>query len=265
MKRTDQPRTDDLHTVVELMREGRDWSNLPGFLMGLRNARGDLGEGKMAKVARKAGERGMVGVLVECARQGERTGFLLRDGDVVREVMLGFHNKAHAAMFKGEEVGKALALAEQVALMMESPAHRSKEKGKGLDPRKRPEFIGVLLELSAARAIDAFEGKDQGGKVLNYAEKVLATWSEGDFEVEPELPSEANRKLEMFVPLLNGMRLALQVKELTSKDLQGRLRDRMKVLEEAIEKARGVVSPGPFGEKPRRGLILYYDLFVSNT
>jgi len=118
-----------------------------------------------------------------------------------------------------------------------------------------------MLELSAARAIDAFEGKDKDGEVRDYAQKVLATWPLGEFDVPLTSSVEANWKLLRFVPLWHGIKLALQVGEVKAdKTLSSLLASRLKELGQKIEETVKEASERT-GSRTPYGVQLFRQLY----
>ncbi len=221
-------------------------------------------------------------VVLACVAQAERTGLVLRDLRVVREVMWGAHLRAVRAAWAEDETRKALAQAEAVVLQLESPNHVGKIRLGAQDPRVRPEIIGVLLELAAARAANHTGRKDVEGKVEQYAARLMATWQHASFEdfgrqdeAQTEVATEAetgaemeaetkasttgrnwvvaNYELQIWAPVFKGMRLASLVLN-PKTELAGQLESRLSSLETYLRQAADVVEESVTESKSRRGL-----------
>lgn len=231
---TKSPRTTELRDVVKMMKTREDWYNLAPFLSGLRISRRNIADNLWEFVLRKAGEAGVEDIAYRLAKYSGYTGLSLSKPGVTRALFFNFHRKARLADFKGEELLNALSFAENTALLLNAKHHSAPVISQ--DPKRKPDIIGILLELRAAYAIDAFGGKDEGGHVRGYAMKVLDTWVLGDFDVPNGFG--ANWKLFELVPLWHGLKLALQVEEVKSdKNLNQALASKIGEIGKKIEAA----------------------------
>ncbi|KAL1957019.1 hypothetical protein VTO42DRAFT_6396 [Malbranchea cinnamomea] len=239
----DLPRRSEALEVLKRMQAPEDWRNLVPFLTGLVSSGRSPTSKHCATIVRLAGKAGMSGVVLAAAKQASRTGLLLGYPEVARELFQSFHLKAQNAEFKGEELEAAFREAQEAAFLLYDPRHAPEDPNE--DPKVLPEIIGILLELSAARAIDAFGAKDKTGDVQKYASIVSANWKVGKFEL-PEEWWETNNRLRYFVPLWHGMKLAQQVQEVkVDSALSKELSNNMEVLGTQIEKAvQMVISEG---------------------
>ena len=238
----DRPKKNDVLNAVSLMKTRQDWHNLPPLLVGMRSSKQIISLKQWEWIVRVAGLAGMQSIVLECAKQARRSGLVLGHPGVARKLFFTFHSSARSAGFKGPELATALVQAQRAAWLMNGPEHIW-TKSKIKDPKRLPDIIGILLELSAAHAIDAFEGKDKDGEVRHYAQKVLCTWPVGEFDVPPTGSVEANGKLLEFVPLWHGIKLALQVEDVkVDKTLSSLLASRLKELGQKIEETATKVS-----------------------
>ena len=246
--------------MLQLMKSQDDWQNLPGFLEELKISKRKLDAGLQEKMVRVASKAGRQDVIVECAKRVGRTGFALSDVKLVREVFWGLYEKAMRAGWQEEETALALAQAELVAELLEDHGHRGRRAlGKG-DPRCRPEVIGVLLALSTKNV----EGKTVevlDGKVATYAARLQATWHNADLEaselgLQPDSWQEANYRLQLWVPVLRGMRLATEL--LDPKAPVGMwIRKELPAMESVVERARVETAKEASPSGSRRGLELF--------
>lgn len=254
----DHPSNAEFRRVVSLMKSREDWLNIIPFLIGLQNAKRPLTIKNLDWLIRKAGLAGQQGVIIECVKQWRRTGVTLNNATVAKQLFLAIRQQAQQADFKGEEVQKALRQAQLAADLLNAPENTAADLTK--DPKRLPEVIAVLLELSAADALDANGGKDSEGKVRGYAESLLSTWSLGVFEV-PDTWTAANFKLLELVPVWHGINLALQVEEIKADaDLSNALKSRMNEIAEKIESSVDKVTKES-GNSERAGINLATELY----
>ncbi|KAL2004192.1 hypothetical protein VTN02DRAFT_5841 [Thermoascus thermophilus] len=245
------PRNQEITQVVSLMKTTRDWQNIIPFLAGLRMAGRVLKPNRWEWLIRKAGAADALGIVLECAKQSERTGLRFNNVDVVQKFYFMLHQKAQAAEFRGQGLAKALSLAKQAAMLMEAPEHVVHDVQQ--DPKRRPFVVGVLLELSAAQALNEFGGNDEGGHVRTYAQRLLATWPRGSFDAEAKDWPRVDRMLQENVPIYNGMKLALQVNGIASqKAISSGLKARVSELERLIREQKKS-APAEVKEQPTLG------------
>lgn len=243
--------------VVDLMTETKDWRNLRGFLEGLMTARRSVKGFQMEKMVRKVNECGKMGVVLECLQRVEDTGLGLWELRVAREVMWGATAKAMQADWSEEGVEQAVKYAEMVWEMMLDPRHREKMHGDQ-DAKKRPEVIGVLVQMHAARALVENIGDDVG-LVEKYVKMMLQVWGNTEKTFEEGDWDDANFKLTMWAPVWHGMAMAQKV--LGAKTPIGKeLGTKLKELESLIAQAQPLVRDNSTEEGPRRGLRLYESL-----
>ncbi|KAF9891262.1 hypothetical protein FE257_004826 [Aspergillus nanangensis] len=204
-----RPTIKEAWDTIALMKTTKDWQNLIPFLSGLRMSHRLVKSDRWQWLMRRAGHADALGIMLECAKQPERTGLRFRNVDIVQRYFFELHRKAQQADFQDPAVSKTLGLAKQAVTLMESPEHQ--EHNLELDPKRRPFVVGTLLELSAARALNVFGGKDETGDVRLYAGRLLGTWGAGTFDSEAKDWVNIDRMLQENVPIYNGMKLALQV------------------------------------------------------
>lgn len=238
-----------------------DWQNMVVFLQGLKIARRKVTGPMMTKMVRKANERGRQGTVMELLRNGERTGVLLKDGEVVREVMAGAAMKAQAAGWDDQvAVEKALKYAEGILELCEDPTHTGGRRITALDPRARPEVFGVVVLLASVNAKRFHGGKDKDGKVRRYAEKMMALWRNADLQLDGEGWATVNQLLFTWSPVWHGMRMALEYLD-GGSDLAKQVKKAMtEDLGPILERAKNLVGANVPDGKRRRGLDMYESL-----
>ncbi|KAF8851367.1 hypothetical protein BDZ45DRAFT_631770 [Acephala macrosclerotiorum] len=207
-----------LATAVELMKEKRDWDNLPNLLKGLKTAAGlgltNTWKPVLRKVASRLGNAGRQDVLLECLRRGSETGITLSSRNFATTIITQFHRKAVDSDFNPQETKKAFSWAEQAAVLMENPEHAGNTNLAGEDdPRTSPEVIGILLDLAAVNCSKNLSGKDEDNKVASYAEKFLNT--PVALKPVPDVKGRdgygLNRWLWTGVPILHSLNLAQSI------------------------------------------------------
>jgi hypothetical protein len=259
MDRQSLPRKEEIVPLVKKMKTTKDWEQVIPLLIGLRMSRRYLKDARWEWLVRMAGNANAIGIMLECARQAERTGFRLDRHGIVQKLIFALHSKARAADFKGPETARALSLAEQAVSMMEWPEHINTKLSE--DPKRKPFVIGALLELSAARAHDEFEGKDIDGKVQSYAERLLATWPLGSFK-ESSTWYVTDHMLQENIPIWNGIKIALELKDIShNKSLSKSLKARANDLRTLI--SRQIQVPENVQTRPSTGLREALDLFKA--
>lgn len=158
--------------AVDLMKEKKDWDQVPVMLQELKNAGRSFNTPLPLILIRKAAIAGRMDVMIECVRRVEATGFRLNDPDLVAALMWGLQYKAIASKFSEKHTKKALSWAEMLLIILEEDRHACHKVLKN-DPRRRLEVIGALLQLAAVRAARHLDGKDEHGMVEKYAERAL--------------------------------------------------------------------------------------------
>lgn len=205
--------TASLYKAIRLMETAEDFENVPRLLEGLKNARAKLDNLFAEKITKALGQKGQQHVILDCARRGEKTGFDLRNDELVRQILWFFHEKAVKADFEGGETAKALKWSEQLFELLELPENKVTEKG-AMVPKAQPLNVGVLLSLAAQSAKNGHDGKDADGKVEKYAKQLLAT----DLNIEePQQSRETSLWLGRTFPLVYGIRNAVDVLGSSSK------------------------------------------------
>lgn len=206
------PTKKDAYEVLRLIAANNEWKALVPFLSGLYMSNLRLSANRLAQIVRKASNAGKLSIILECIRQGTHTGFHLRDLTVVQRLFYDIHILAQNADFKGPAAIKALNMAKQAVDLMDQDAATQTSLAKAENPKHQPFVIGTLLELSAARAINEFGGKDQANEVLSYARKLVVSWP--IFKEQGELAGEvssASERAQQIVAVYNGLRLSLSI------------------------------------------------------
>lgn len=240
------PSNGDAVNVLFMMESNNDWKNFIPFVTGLRMSKRKLTRGRWEYLLSKMGLANQLGLIIECARQSKRTGLFLSNVSLVERMFFEFHSSARRADFKGDEAAKALSLAKQAALLMETPEHSGVTPEK--DPKRSPVVIGTLLELTATRSLNEFHAKDEEEEVATYARKLIASLPLGDFNIGATSPEAIDIKLRNLTRgkiilklrnmdlIRNGMQQALLVHGIASNpDLDGPLKSNLEQLTNAIK------------------------------
>ena len=251
-----RPKKAEAVETLSLMKTKEDWENLVPFLAGLRLARQELRPPRWQWLIRRAGLADRLGLILECAKQSERTGLRLTDVDIVRQLFLQLHLAAYRAQFQEPVLSKVLGLSKQFVELMQMPGHVVHDPQ--LDPKRRPFVIGVLLELSAARGVNASQGVNDDGaavvdEALAYAQRLCSTWSLGDYTSSVERWPEADRLLGENIPIANGVQTALKIPRVQKEEeVYHTLQTNLKQLKEQIETLTQAV-PEKVQQKPTLG------------
>ena len=258
----DEPKTrPSIARIVQLMGETGDWKNLPGFLEGLKTARRSVKGFQMEKMVRRAGECGRLGIINDCLRRVEGTRLGLWDLRVAREVMWAAVGKCALSEWSQEGVERSTKFAENVWELMADPRHAENMTAE-TDPKRRPEILGVMILLQAARIVFFGEGKGDVASVERYVQLMLKFWNKSELEFEADDWNDTNYKMLMWAPVWRGMTMARTLLGPTSplgKQLGTKI---SKELEPFMERSRAIVSanqPQPEGGR-RRGLKMYEEL-----
>lgn len=248
-----------LQRLLQLLQDNKDWQNLPAFMEGMTLAGEALPKGFMERFVRRANEQEMTGIIIRCAEMVKKTGVVLSDPGVTTELMLGIHFKAVKAGFQGEEMKKALHLAQEVAVLLEKPEHCGGKVWKvgEKDMRKDIAVLGIMLELRAAQAAEEL-GDLIFGTVPKAAARVMAKWPQEDLTISEDA-GLARIQLERWLPLWAGMKLAIKAKSLEDPKLRSDVKQALQALTKAVEQARTKVETASQG-RPRRCLHMYNDL-----
>jgi hypothetical protein len=246
-----------LAEALNLMREKKDWDNIPNLLRGIKIATGSgFSERRrhqmMLQVVTRLGRVGHQEVLLECVRRGADTGITLSSRDFATHVISNIARKASDNDFNALDTRRALLWAEQAVDLMEKPEHAGSTSLAGEDdPRISPEIMGIMLQLAAVRVSKHLEGKDTERKVASYTEKLLNTPIPLRQLPDSEDGYVLNPWMWTHVPVLHGMNLAqslqpgskyaeqLRSKAYTLSEQVSECRDRLEqwqAIEEASQK-----------------------------
>ena len=268
-KAVDVPNTrKGIFKALHLMQDKRDWDNLPRFLTGLNQAGRNPATFQLFMMVTKAAESGRLAVILECARRVSETGFDLRNPLLVNKIVAKIRNAAMASDWDVKETKRALAWVEMVSVMLEDKRHAGgRVISHNDDPRTSPELIGILLELSAIRAARHLGGKDEDGKVAEYASRLLSL----PLNLEPAAKSPdnlediyiANRWLCSVVPIVHGMKVAETVLD-SSSEMAEKLKQKKLELEGFISQEREYVANSNF-KREFRGIELCDKLLAEGA
>ncbi|KAH8423572.1 uncharacterized protein LDX57_001332 [Aspergillus melleus] len=247
-----RPTNKEAVDVIAKLQTTSDWQNLLPFLSGLHMSHRRLNANRWEWLMRKAGQADALGIVLECAKQSERTNLRLTNAGLVQRLFFELHLKAQQGEFQDPAVSKALRLAQQFASLMEAPEHI--DPNPDTDPKRKPAVIGVLLELSSARALNVNAGKDEGRNVRAYAQRLLGSWQLGNFSSEVKDWTSVDQMLRDNVPIYNGMKLALQVHGISNdKSIAPGLKTRINELGILIANQKKL-APEKVQRKPTLGL-----------
>lgn len=255
----DEPNTDSsIARVLDLMGEAGDdgWKNLPEFLMGLKATKRKLKGHQMEKIARRACLAKREGLVKQCCMRVQDTGLGLWEVGVVRELMWAAMRRAVEGGWEKDGLKRGLKFAEDLWVLMQDQQHLKPEGKLSLNPMRRPEVVGVLVQLHAAKTAALGEGRKEAETLKRYVAILLAIWKNADWGL-PKNWNDANFKLLMWTPVWHGMKTARQ---LLGDDTKMRTELDMRLVhdvEPVLRQARDLVLTRPPQEGTRRGAKLY--------
>ncbi|KAI9885159.1 MAG: hypothetical protein M1823_003046 [Watsoniomyces obsoletus] len=238
-----------LQQMLGLMKQPQDWTILPTFLTELRIAKRRLKPGQFEKLTRKANEMGRHDIIERCIQQADRTGFILRDVRLVREVLWGAYRRAQESKWDSITTKRALQYAERIAHRLDSEDHCGEVKIRRDDPCVQPDVIGIVMLLAAVREVKHLGGKDEEKKVAMYTERLRSRWDLASLAPLGKQESgsnnsqwrRANEELQRWTPVRKAMEAASRVSTL-QPELKTWLKTTIPTLEEHLRMAAGVVS-----------------------
>jgi hypothetical protein len=251
--------------ALDLMQGKRDWDNLPRFLEGLHNAGRKMENLSPFTMVKKAANAGRLDVVLECARRVSSTGFRLKDAVLVNEIVWRIQEKAMLSGWNAKETKQALTWVEMVSVLLEDERHAGSRVVNGEDdPRVQPELVGILLQLAAVRAAQHLDGKDEDGKVAEYAKRFLGLSLGLEPTVKtadtPEEVHAANHWLGSMVPILHGMKVAQTVLDPAS-EVAAELKTKATGLQDLVSQQREIIINSGIPSK-FRGLEMYEKLLA---
>ena len=215
--------------MLGLMKEAGDWKIWPGLLEGWRGAGRKIKKDWIEKFARRAGERGMGNVVLECAKRADRTGVWVGDRETLTELLLGSYAIGRLEEWSDAGVERAARYVQGILGLVEE---LGKQKIEG-DPRLRPEtwatglgFLGLRVQRGAYGV--GHEGGDEGldietrkavdrETVARFAARVISLRGNTNMEVyagprDGEEWKKAwwalNEKLVIYAPVWHGLKVA---------------------------------------------------------
>ncbi|MCJ1467885.1 hypothetical protein MMC07_006510 [Pseudocyphellaria aurata] len=255
----DEPGTNSsLAKVLDLMDEagGDAWQNLPEFLMGLKSSKRKLTGNQIEKIARRACQAKQEGLVKQCCLRPNDTGLAFWQIGVVRELMWAAFRRAHDGGWEGDGLKGGLKFAEDLWILLQDPWDRKLKRNPSINAMHRPEIVGVMVQLHAAKLASLGKGEDETKNLKKYVKILLAIWDNAELGL-PKDSNDANHKLLMWTPVWYGMRTARQ---LLSNDHEMRHELGMKLaheIEPVLQHARDLELARPPQEGIRRGAKLY--------
>ena len=177
-RRTQIPnRKRELKKVINLMAQSgghEEWKQLPTLLKGLRMIRKPVSGWHLDFVLRKIIEANQFQVLLHCVRNASQTGMSLKQPEVLEAVLWSLHLSAQAAGWSEAATMQAIKNADFIAMQLQSSLHGGGENLSAEDARRKPETLGLYLELVAVLAHQHRGAIDTDGNVGAYSERLLA-------------------------------------------------------------------------------------------
>jgi len=232
------------NTALDLM-QPKDCDNIPNLLCGLKNAKVRWGYSKLRPIIAMLVKNGREDIIIECLRRVKDTRMQLDSLNRTTVVMHGLIQRAIDNGWRQTDTAKALERVERVAIMIEEPTHAGELPfGSEPDPRNKAEVIGVLLELAAVRASEHLDGKDEDGKVADYASRLVNAAPFMSLEEAHSQGFTLGGWLKTEIYALHSMKVALTVLDPGSA-IAVKLKARYMELNEMVNSKR---RPGPSDE-----------------
>ncbi|KAI1153066.1 hypothetical protein F4825DRAFT_283451 [Nemania diffusa] len=273
---TDVPSTrKSLIAAVSQFETAADFANLNPLLDGLHYAGRKLELSTYAGLVRRAGIKGYIYDIIDCARSARRTGLKLDTSEKVNMVLHFVQLKARDADWDEDATKQALRWAEMVVDMLQEETHqptRSKDNPPlpGELPLYRdPMVLAAPLHLAAVLVAQHGAGEKILEKVNKLARDILITWPEGTKlkEVQPAdlyrdhdkmgFLCSPSKFLAIASPLLHGLETAVKVAE---PELAAQLQTRRDTLAAEVKEARESLPEGDF-----RGEFVYKKFFEAEA
>lgn len=252
--------------MLDLMQTKSDWDAFPSFLEGLKGSRRKVTRAMAEKLARRAGQAGRTGIVIEILQRTERTGVRLDHVALARHVMRGALQRAIQSGWSEAGIARAAKQAGVIMELMEDPAHvPADNERRDWDPRRAPDVVGLAMTLMAFKVLKAGEGEGKRDmlKVEKYAKRVLDLWKNADLYVPASEGfgwSDANTKLLIWAPVAQGMRWAIRAlgeQHETARRLGTVLRGDV---EPVLEKSERVVEESAPQKEERAGVIMLKEM-----
>ncbi|UNI14223.1 hypothetical protein JDV02_000874 [Purpureocillium takamizusanense] len=151
-----------LAKALENMHTGEDWANLGTLLAGYKKAGIKLKPDHWGKVVRVAGSRGHIYVIIECAKQSDKTGLLLTNRETVVSVLAFVNGKIATNPGGVAEARQALRWAELVLDLLQRPEHMLQT----VRPRDRLHFSRVVRGLVLFARSSAVKAEQDAGEAV---------------------------------------------------------------------------------------------------
>lgn len=262
--------------AVEQFETAEDFANLKPLLEGLTYSGRYIPHSVYAKILRRAGNKGRIYDIIDCARSVRTTGYKLDSSEKVNELLHYVQMKAREADWDEVATRQSLRWAEMVVEMLHEEAHqRRRPKTETPLPGERPltrdpMVVAAPLHLAAVLVAQHAAGEDVVEKVYKLARDVVAFWPEGQ-ELKKVYPSELfadfdkmgylnipNKFVALATPLLHGLETAIKVVETAEPELAGQLQTRHDTLAAEIKEARETLP-----SQDMRGTTIYQKFYDS--
>ena len=257
-------------TAIKTMQPG-DWDNFPSLCQAYLELMGRLPTVWIRKAIKSAAEAGRLDIILEAARRGHRTGFLLYRKQSVRQAMLCIRQEALDRKWDSTSLKKALTRAEMLVELLDHEDHCGDiQYAKAAhNPRACCDVVATVLELAAIRDLKYLGGEDRDGKVLTYAKRLAGTkFKVGD---EPDEQSGLreeeqhhvrNSLLIRAVGVLHAVKMTervLGVDHMVVKELKQKAVQLENMVSEYVEEFRAR------NDYPKSGVQLYDQLLGADS
>ncbi|CAH0049208.1 unnamed protein product [Clonostachys solani] len=110
--------------ALDEMETARDWRNLATMLAGYKSGNIKLPARFQGKIARIAAKKGFANILIECANEADKTGFYIRNKELLSHILTDITTKVTAAGGDWEQIQKLVKSIDSLLDILQRPSHR---------------------------------------------------------------------------------------------------------------------------------------------
>ncbi|KHN99526.1 uncharacterized protein MAM_02379 [Metarhizium album ARSEF 1941] len=163
-----------LSRALHKMQSAQDWANLGTLLAGYKKAGIKLKANHWGKVVRVAGRRGHIFAVIECAKQFDKTGLVIRTPETAVRVLAFANDKITESAWDAGETKRALRWVETVLDLLQRPEFRSTRQNLHFS-----RLVRGLAVFSRASAVKVGQAAERDMALLRDEVALLSALWEG--------------------------------------------------------------------------------------
>lgn len=179
------------------MESREDWSNLATLLAGYKKAGIRLNASHWGKIVRLAGSNGNIHVVIECAKQSDRTGLVLSNRETAVRVLTFVNEKITNSNRGKTETKQALKWAEIILDLLQRPGHATTTE----PTQNRLHFSKLVRGMILFTRASAIQVKQQAGEAVEKDLEALKDDVELLGSLWKDAPTENLLEIEEFAKL----------------------------------------------------------------